>query len=486
MREKVALDLGENDPEKPFLEHLEDLRSMLVKMAMTVALLTLLTFCFYGWFLNLIQRPLNVAVLSDGSMLRPHVDLVFLDITGPFMTAMRVTMIAGIVLSFPLLLYFLLEFVLPGMRSTEKKMIFPALGVGAFLFLGGVIFAFFFVIPKALVFFYEFGIGIVQAHTPDGKLIEQRYIWNIVEYNKFVTQFCLIFGACFELPVVVMALVKIGILTYPVMKRTRSWAIIIIAVASAIIAPTGDVFTMSLLAVPMYVLYEICIWLAWYLDKKDRAANPEYYKALDENERIMESEEWDNESYNPWGGSKDDEEDDDLHHPKPAPVSPPAGTVAHEPSYEEQHGAAHDTPALNPPAPAPEPHVDPEHPAPPAPAADAPAVNPPVPHAETEHPEPPAADPATPVVNPPVPHAELVHPAAPAPAPDAPPAHPGLELPEPPAPVAPDHPVHPPIDLPASPGEQPAHPPVEPEHPNTGGSEEKPKAPEDPHSHHEG
>ncbi len=170
---------------------------------------------------------------------------------------------------------------------------------------------------------------------------------------KFVCQFVLIFGACFELPVVVMALVKLDVLNYKVMKTTRAWAAIIICVVAAVITPTQDVLTLGLLAVPMYVLYEICIWLAWWLEKRDRALYPEYYKSIEDDEKaIAATDDWDNESYNPWSDDDDADELRPSSRPAPSgtqPMTDPApdtlaeahagegGDTAPQPGTEESH-----------------------------------------------------------------------------------------------------------------------------------------------------
>ena len=127
------------------------------------------------------------------------------------------------------------------------------------LFVGGVCFAYFLVLPKALLFFYEWSANLGVSNE-----------WRIGEYITFATQFTLLFGLSFELPVVVMVLVKLGILTYESMTRTRTYAIVAIYVAAAIITPTPDIMTLNLMALPMLFLYEICIWLAWFDRKKNR------------------------------------------------------------------------------------------------------------------------------------------------------------------------------------------------------------------------
>ncbi len=185
--------------------------------------------------------------------------------TETFMLSMKLSLFAGIVLAFPLLLLFILQFVLPGLHANEKRVLWPSMLVGFGLFLGGVLFAYFKVLPIALKFFYEWGGGLQVSNE-----------WRIGEYISFATQFTLLFGVAFELPVVVMVFVKLGMLTYETMSRTRSYAIIAILVAAAVLTPTPDIMTLGMMALPMILLYEICIWLAW-LDrrKQQRAAEHE-------------------------------------------------------------------------------------------------------------------------------------------------------------------------------------------------------------------
>ena len=136
-REKFAVDLGDGDMEKPFIEHLEDLRNMIVRMAVTVLVMTIGTFVYCKELLRVIRMPIAMAGLDK------KIALINLQVTGGFMTAMNISLVAGIVLAFPLLLYFLLQFVLPGLKNNEKRVMWPALAVGAGLFMVGMLFAFF-------------------------------------------------------------------------------------------------------------------------------------------------------------------------------------------------------------------------------------------------------------------------------------------------------------------------------------------------------
>lgn len=184
--------------------------------------------------------------------------------TETFMLSMKLSMFAGIILAFPLLLMYILQFVLPGMHAHEKKVLWPAMAIGFGLFLCGVCFAYFEVLPRALTFFHQWSGGLGVSND-----------WRIGEYISFATSFTLLFGLSFELPVVVMVFVKLGLLSYETMSRTRAYAILAIVVAAALLTPTPDVMTMTLMAAPMLILYELCIWLAWLDRRKNRREEEE-------------------------------------------------------------------------------------------------------------------------------------------------------------------------------------------------------------------
>lgn len=319
---------GYHDVEKPFLDHLDDLRKTIVGIIITLLIGLILCFSFNAWLLAFFQAPLDwidvtkvemvggkaVPVLdAEGEPvkipLREGMGIASIEVIGTFMLAIRVSIIAAIILGFPVLLYFILDFILPGLKRNERKALYWALAVGMGLFLAGAAFCYFIVTPRVLEFFYSFGV--------------ERNIkveWIIEDYVRFVTRLILIFGIAFELPVVVMALVKIDVLNYRLMSTTRRYAIVLIAVVAAIITPTHDVLTLSLLAVPMYLLYEFCIWMAWLIERRDRRLHPEYYEDL--NEDVEVKDDWDHEGYDPWAelaGRDEKQEVDDWHDDGPSP-----------------------------------------------------------------------------------------------------------------------------------------------------------------------
>jgi sec-independent protein translocase protein TatC len=247
-------DLPESETSKPFLEHLEDLRWTVVKMAITLLAAMVLCFVFRSTLVQITQRPLHDIDPSVGA-------LRALAITDSFTISFRLAFYAGIVLSFPILLFFLAEFVLPALTAMEKRLLLPAILVSFGLFLTGVLTAYYWLLPKTILFFFK-----------DTQSLGWTPTWTVQEYYSFVTRFTIAFGLAFELPVAVMALVRFGLITYEFMVRTRPYAIVLMFVFATIISPTPDVLTMIAMALPMCLLYESCIWITWFMRRKERRA----------------------------------------------------------------------------------------------------------------------------------------------------------------------------------------------------------------------
>ena len=160
------------------------------------------------------------------------------------------------------------------MQSNAKNLLFPALPFGTGLFLGGCSFAYWQVLPRALIFFSEFSASVGATQQ-----------WTLDNYVTFTTRFILVFGIAFELPVIVMALVKLDILNFKIMKATWRYALIAIMIFAAVITPTPDILTLLLMSGPLYVLYGICVILAYFMEKKDKEAYPKYYAELAKDEK---------------------------------------------------------------------------------------------------------------------------------------------------------------------------------------------------------
>ncbi|HEX8372052.1 MAG TPA: twin-arginine translocase subunit TatC [Chthoniobacterales bacterium] len=236
---------------KPFLDHLEDLRWTAVKMAVVLVLSMGLALCYRNTLVNIIQDPLATVNPELISTLRARGPMDAISIS------FSLAFYAGIVLAFPFLLYFVAQFVLPALTLAEKKHILPVVFVGLMLFLGGVLSCYYWLLPITLAFALK-----------DQQNLSWVSNWDVQSYFSFATQFVLSFGLAFELPLVVLFLVRLGVLNYAMLQKTRMVAFVIIFLLSAVITPTTDPFTLCAMALPMYVLYEICIFLAKYTEKK--------------------------------------------------------------------------------------------------------------------------------------------------------------------------------------------------------------------------
>ena len=249
-------DAPDSESSKPFLEHLEDLRWTIVKMAIALLVAMVLSLAFRTTLVRVMQAPLQSVDPQIGA-------LRALGITDSITISFHLAFYAGIILSFPLLLYFLAEFILPALTAVEKRFLFPAIFASFALFLLGVVVCYFWLLPKTILFFFH-----------DTQSLGWAPAWTVQQYYSFVTRFTMGFGLAFELPVVVLALVRFGLVTYRFMARTRPYAMILMFVLATIITPTPDILTLVAMALPMCLLYESCIWIAWFMERRAlRSAN---------------------------------------------------------------------------------------------------------------------------------------------------------------------------------------------------------------------
>src|SRR4029077_4714676 len=243
-------DSPESETSKPFLEHLEDLRWTIVKMAITLGIAMVVCFALRATLVRVLQAPLHAVGSQMGT-------LKALGITDSIVVSFHLAFYAGIVICFPLLLYFLAEFVLPALTPVEKRFLFRAIGVSFALFLLGVLMCYFWLLPKTILFFFRDTENLGWAPT-----------WPVQQYYSFVTRFTIGCGMSFELPVVGLALVRFGLVTYKFMARTRPYAVVLIFVLATIITPPPDILTLVSLALPTCLLYESCIWIAWLMERR--------------------------------------------------------------------------------------------------------------------------------------------------------------------------------------------------------------------------
>jgi sec-independent protein translocase protein TatC len=311
----------EGGPVKSFLEHLEDFRWLVIKCG--AALLVCLIVCLYAvpqivavlkwplkraalvrvhderkalvrfgtntvatlelttnqigsldlgtnWFTVLQVQPvvvgsnvlLSVSVEKNpasATLLESATDLIYLDPAAPFFSSMLLAFYGGILLASPFIFFFIAQFILPALKIREKKYVLRAAFIGVGLFLAGVAFCYFFVLARALKF-AEWWALWMGVKVPE---------WRAETYFSFVTKFLLGMGLGFELPVVLLALVKIGILDFKKLTALRRYMIVINLILGALLT-TPEPFTQIVMAVVLQILFEISVWVAWYWERQEK------------------------------------------------------------------------------------------------------------------------------------------------------------------------------------------------------------------------
>ena len=242
---------ADGDVIKPFLEHMEDLRWTIVKIVVVQVVAMILAFTFRTDLVQLLNAPLGRVAPDLGKK------LITRGIADSFIISLELAFFAGIALAFPFHVYFIAEFVLPALTRKEKRYLLPGIAAGFVLFLAGVIVAYFFILPPTLAFFWK------DAHA-----MEFNPLWDARTYFSFAAWLCFGFGLMCELPVVVLLLALLGFVDASLLRRTRPYAVTIILVLTIIIAPTPDPMTFITLATPVVLLYEMCIWVVWLLDRR--------------------------------------------------------------------------------------------------------------------------------------------------------------------------------------------------------------------------
>ena len=220
------------------IEHLEELRGRLVKSAIALTVTTLFSFLFAKQFLQLLVAPMGGTLPVSSS---PTTNIVVFT---------KVALISGVTLAMPALVYQLISFIAPGLTRQEKKYLFIILPGATLSFVVGVAFAYFVMLPTTIPFLKGFLGDIIQPN------------WFVDRYISFVTSLLFWIGLSFETPLLIFFLAKLGIVTSEALSRNRKYAVLVIAVLSAVITPTPDPFNMVLVMAPLILLYEIGILLA--------------------------------------------------------------------------------------------------------------------------------------------------------------------------------------------------------------------------------
>jgi len=234
------------------LEHLDELRKRLFVCLIAAVIGVLVAALFNDFMFEALLHPLRtVANLPESAT-----QITTFSPAEPFMVSLKVWLVGGLILASPILIYELWAFLAPAFTANEKKYFYPVVIATTVLFFCGLALAYFLVLPKGLSFLLTFSAGFFNVQL------------RAQEYFTFMALFILAFGVVFELPVVLVLLAKVGVIDDKFLRKNRRWAVLAMAFAAAVITPSQDAFSMLAMFVPLYVLYEVSIVVARFVQPK--------------------------------------------------------------------------------------------------------------------------------------------------------------------------------------------------------------------------
>ncbi len=223
----------------PIIEHLRELRDRLIRAALALFIGIALGMVFAKPFLQILISPLQG--VTQLQLLKPTENII---------TYFKAALILGAILAAPFIIYEIIAFIVPGLTKKERRMLFIVLPMAAVLFATGVAFSAFIVLPFTLRYLQTFLTDLFKAE------------YSVGYYMSFVANFVLWVGIAFELPLVIALLARLGVVTPQQLYKTWRYAIVIVAILAAVITPTPDPFTMSVVMVPLLGLYGLGLLMA--------------------------------------------------------------------------------------------------------------------------------------------------------------------------------------------------------------------------------
>ena len=256
------------DKKMPVMEHLVELQVRLTRAVIVTAIVFVATFFYADALVKWLRIPLQnmfvPSTLSWEPTDLPTVPFVFLAPAEALWQNVKVAGLFAFVLAAPYILLEVWQFVVPGLHVQERRFVGPFVCLSTLAFCAGVFFSFFFVLPFALNFLVSYGVS--------AGFIPQL---SIAQYVGFALWFLLVFGLIFEVPLAITLMAKLGWVDAPFLRRYRKWALLGSFIIAAILTPTPDPFNQCLMALPMYVFYEVGIVSAGFFNKKKAASATE-------------------------------------------------------------------------------------------------------------------------------------------------------------------------------------------------------------------
>lgn len=232
------------DQNMPLMEHIHALRRVLVYAALGIALGTIIGWVYSDQVFRYLAQP---AVNLQG------VNFITTTPMEPVMVKLKISLVVGIAIALPIIVWQLWSFILPALKQNERKYLYIIMPSSLLLLIGGAAFAYYLVVPMGMKFLLYIGIESVQTTA----------FLTKTSYLSFILSFIITFGLVFQMPVVLLLLIRLGLISPKTLAKKRKWAFFGIVVAAMLVSPTPDLMTQGLMVVPMYLLYEISIWLGY-------------------------------------------------------------------------------------------------------------------------------------------------------------------------------------------------------------------------------
>lgn len=253
--------MAANTDKQSFWEHLNVLRAAIVKIVAIVTVFDITAFCFKEELFAVVLAPKNdgfvtyrlfnrIAAWAGGETRSFAVQLINTGLAQQFIIHMKTALCAGVLCASPYIIYQLFRFVSPALYTNERKYVMRVVGGGYVMFVVGILVSYFLIFPLTFRF-----LGMYQVSEDVANLI------TLDSYISTLVLMCLSMGIVFEIPILSWLFAKLGLLSADFMCHYRKHSIVIILVVAVIITPTSDVFTLSLVALPMWLLYEVSIFI---------------------------------------------------------------------------------------------------------------------------------------------------------------------------------------------------------------------------------
>lgn len=268
-------DSGDDSKEQGFISHLLELRDRLLRMVVSILLLFVLLFPFSEQIFSYFAQPL-LELMPEGT------SMIATGVTSPFLVPFKLVLMLSVLLSLPYTLYQLWSFVAPGMYKHEKKLVAPLVFSSVMLFYCGIAFAYFAVFPLLFGFFI--------AIAPEGVAV----MTDIGQYLDFILAIFFAFGIAFEMPVATFLLVEAGVTTVESLSAKRPYIIVGVFVIGMLLTPP-DIISQSLLAIPMWLLFEIGLLASRIVEKRKEQESDDDFQEMSEEEMDAEMDRHDTE-----------------------------------------------------------------------------------------------------------------------------------------------------------------------------------------------